>query len=432
MVTEHLSARFLAGASEVDITPPIGGFMAGYAARTEKSQGIHDPLKAQALYLQQGVAQILILTCDMIGIDLEFTSQVRQAIGSALNISQKSILLACSHTHSGPQGFLPDMPIMSNLKDPVLTEITKRKLVGAAQWAVANSQPASLSYGCHNLTGLGKNRNDPIQGAFDSQLSLLRLDDPAKNPLAVLFNFGCHPTIMGYDNLQISADYPGSARQFLKQHFPACTFLFTNGASGDVSTRFTRREQGFNEVERMGLLLAGGVLQAMLNAEPLDTEPINTESVPVELPLRDFPTKAETLTKIEQIKAELERFKQAKASPAAMRKIVTQLEGARGQLEMASRFENVKSVQAELQFLRIGSIVLIGIPGEPFSQTVLDIKKTCRPRIAIPISYANDYQGYFPDQAAVEYGTYEALISPYDQRVSEVIYQSAVQNVVKD
>ena len=432
MVTKHPSARLLAGASEVDITPPVGGFMDGYVARTEKSRGIHDPLKAQALYLEQGAAQVLILTCDIIAIDLEFTRQVRQAIGSALNIPQKSILLACSHTHSGPQGFLPDMPIMSNLKDPVLTEITKRKLVGAAQWAVANSQPASLSYGCHNLNGLGKNRNDPIQGAFDSQLSLLRLDDSAKNPLAVLFNFGCHPTIMGYDNLQISADYPGSARQFLKQHFPACTFLFTNGASGDVSTRFTRREQSFDEVERMGLLLASGVLQAMLNAKPLDTEPISTKYIPVDLPLRDLPTIAETRTKIEQLQAELERFNQAKASPASMRKIVTQLEGAHGQLEMASQFENVKSIQTELQFLRIGSIVLIGIPGEPFSQTVLDIKKNCQPKVVIPVSYANDYQGYFPDQAAVEYGTYEALISPYDQRVSEVIYQSAVQNALKD
>jgi pyruvate ferredoxin oxidoreductase alpha subunit len=64
------------------------------------------------------------------------------------------------------------------------------------------------------------------------------------------------------------------------------------------------------------------------------------------------------------------------------------------------------------------------------------IAETCR----LPVMV--NYEGYIhshtaeevavPDQAAVEYGTYEALISPYDQRVSEVIYQSAVQNAVKD
>ncbi len=44
-----------AASVEIDITPPIGGKMAGYGARTEVSRGIHDPLKAQVLQMRGGI-----------------------------------------------------------------------------------------------------------------------------------------------------------------------------------------------------------------------------------------------------------------------------------------------------------------------------------------------------------------------------------------
>ena len=41
----------LAGAASVDITPPPGLMMCGYAARTESATGTHDPLTARALVI---------------------------------------------------------------------------------------------------------------------------------------------------------------------------------------------------------------------------------------------------------------------------------------------------------------------------------------------------------------------------------------------
>jgi len=38
-----------AGAAIVDITPPVGLHLAGFAARTKPSEGVHDPLTARAL-----------------------------------------------------------------------------------------------------------------------------------------------------------------------------------------------------------------------------------------------------------------------------------------------------------------------------------------------------------------------------------------------
>jgi hypothetical protein len=108
------------------------------------------------------------------------------------------------------------------------------------------------------------------------------------------------------------------------------------------------------------------------------------------------------------------------------------LEGAEGQLIMVRELEGVNHFSTQLQFLHIGSIAVVSIPGEPFSQTVLDIKEACFPQPVFAVSYANDIKGYFPDKQSITQGTYEALISPYDLRVSEIIYQETIKHCKKE
>jgi hypothetical protein len=432
VVVDKHDGRLIIGAVEIDITPPIGVPMAGYAARKGNSAGIHDPLMAQALYLQNGSDEIMILTCDLIGIDLNITSKIRDDISKETGIPHGNIMIACSHTHSGPQGFTPDEPIHMGLKDEGLVEITQRKLLGAARWAISQQQIANLSFSTLPVTGVGKNRNNPEEGPQDTQLSVLRFDDIDGDPIAVLFNYGCHPTVMGHDNLQITADLPGAARRALKKQFPSCTFIFTNGASGDISTRFTRRAQNFSEVERLGIILAGGVLQGIQKAEPLEVNQIGTECVNVELPIRELPSTEEINNEVKRLQEKLTELKENSASSGEQRKVITQLEGAEGQLIMVRELEGVNHFSTQLQFLHIGSIAVVSIPGEPFSQTVLDIKEACFPQPVFAVSYANDIKGYFPDKQSITQGTYEALISPYDLRVSEIIYQETIKHCKKE
>ena len=42
-----------AGVAEIDITPPVGHLMAGYFDE-RRATGVHDPLKAKAIVIQQG------------------------------------------------------------------------------------------------------------------------------------------------------------------------------------------------------------------------------------------------------------------------------------------------------------------------------------------------------------------------------------------
>src|SRR5436190_5656021 len=60
------------GAAEIDITPPTGHRMAGYFDE-RLATGVHDPLKAKALVIQQGDRKIALVFCDLVGLSRNVT-----------------------------------------------------------------------------------------------------------------------------------------------------------------------------------------------------------------------------------------------------------------------------------------------------------------------------------------------------------------------
>lgn len=416
-----------AASVEIDITPPIGGKMAGYGARTEVSRGIHDPLKAQVLKMRVGDSSALIVTMDLLAIQAQFSQKVRAAISRETGVAEARIMLTCSHTHSGPQGFNLDDVILQESPDENLQEITLRKLAGASRGVGGLLQPVKLSLGHADGGGAGLNRNDALNGLSDQQVTVLRVDDLNGKPIAVLYNYGCHPTVMGSDNLFISADYPGAVRRCLSGVYPGTVFHFANGSAGDVSTRFTRRSASFDEVERIGRIVAGAVLQAMNTAEPIEVDAIDDRWADVDLPLKEFPTIQEANELIQSLQVELTEKQKANAPAAEMRKIVTKTEGAEILLQQIRQFEGVKSLPARLQQLRIGPLSLVGVPGEPFSKTFLDIKERTNPKKIILIGYANDCKGYFPESAPGLPGTYENFVSPFSIHAALNIKDTIIQ-----
>ena len=410
----------------VDITPPIGSPMEGYGARTEVSQGVHDSLFAHLLLLEAGSERAALITLDLLGVRLSITDRIRASIGKAINLSPSGVMLACSHTHSGPAGFLPDVPGLRTYADPEFQQAVERKIIRAAEKAELHLEPASLGVACGHVRGVGSNRNDPEGGPFDDEVIVLRLDNQDGEPLAVVMNFGCHPTVMGHENLLLSADFPGVTADTLRMIYPETAFLFTNGSSGDVSTRFTRREQTFSEMERLGRILAGEVLKVMHEIETQRNVLIAHRLEEMNLPLRQFPDVKKMQTKIQLLAEELEKLKSSGASHGDVRRVFTQWQGAVGQAEMAKALGGKDEIRTQLHLLKIDGLSLIGLPGEPFTRTVLEIKAKSPDDHTAVVSYANDEVGYFPDIEAFESETYEALISPYRKDVAAMITERSL------
>lgn len=420
------SKQLLAAAVEVDITPPAGVNMDGYAARKQRSLGVHDPLLAQLLFLKSGDSELALISMDCIGVELEFSQQVRRAIRDAVGMPEQCILIGCSHTHSGPAGFLPNLIGLENPADLDLQRIVKRKLTGAAIQAREQLQPAKLGIAHGVVKGIGTNRNDPENGLSDNEVIVIRIDDGAGNPIAVWMNFGCHPTVLGAKNLLISAEYPGAARAALRRIYPETIFMYANGASGDISTRFSRRSQTFAEVTRMGRILAGEVLKAMQSVAYQDKATLTGRINPIELPFRDFPSDEDVQKQIREYQVKLESLKAVGASRGEIRRAKTDLQGAVGQEMLVRELKGKDRAGTEMQVLTIGDLALVGLPGEPFTHIVLEIKKKSPYLHTAIVSYSNDEAGYFPDVHSFDVGTYEALITPYRSDIADLLVQNAL------
>ena len=89
------------GAAEIDITPPAGHRMAGHFDE-RLATGVHDPLKAKAIVVQQGQEQIAMVFCDLVGFALSVTTNARARASRLTEIPVSHIVICATHSHTGP------------------------------------------------------------------------------------------------------------------------------------------------------------------------------------------------------------------------------------------------------------------------------------------------------------------------------------------
>ena len=79
--------------------------------------------------------------------------------------------------------------------------------------------------------------------------------------------------------------------------------------------------------------------------------------------------------------------------------------------------------------LRIGSVALISIPGEPFTDIGVQIKDTEGYDLILPCAITNGYEGYFPVKSAFDEGGYEALTARYVAGTAEKLIETSTEIV---
>ena len=148
-----------AGASKVNITPFLGGPMAGYSARDRGSESIHDELHAKALVLDDGDTGVALITTDLIGIHRELAAHVRRLVEARVGLAPDRVWMTGSHTHFGPAvraGETEDDE--ADPYDRSYADVLAAKLTTAVKLAHDRIQPARLGAGAIGAEGISYNR----------------------------------------------------------------------------------------------------------------------------------------------------------------------------------------------------------------------------------------------------------------------------------
>ena len=235
-----MTARFRASAAVIDVTPPIGFPLGGYMLRTGVSTGTLDPILARLLLLTSGDDALLLISLDWVHIDGRWAGDVRRAVETETGIGVNRTIITATHTHSGPGVFRSFITEADG--EPAYLAVVSERIVETAGTLMAAARDVTPLFGSTKVTGIGTHRNDPGL-AVDDELSVLTLRGTDTAAVGRVIAYGCHPTLLGPDNLLFSADWVGRGLAALDRQRGGVS-VFINGAAGDVSTRFTREGTG--------------------------------------------------------------------------------------------------------------------------------------------------------------------------------------------
>ncbi len=395
-----------AGIARVEITPPPGVDLTGFIAREGPCSGVHDPLYATALVVEDHGERAALVSCDLIGLGRRLVARVRQAVAQACGLLPDLQMYCCTHTHGGPEtGVIAGI----GLPDPAYLARLETALVEAVRQAAAGLQPARLRWAAGeepqaaiNRVGLRTGTDRPI----DPQVAVLRIDTAAGQPLCSVVHYTCHPTAVGHGSTLATADYVYYLRDELEPH--GCgPVVYINGAGGDINPRMDGR--GYAAAERAGRAIGQTARRLWETAVPVDATGVAGRRAELHLELAPLPDFDQVIALAREGRARLAG--KMPLSPEWRADQVVYVQHAARLVRLLRGSEPLPQYTAELQALRIGPVGIAALPGEFFVALGLALKARSPLQPLLVAGWSNDNIGYVPDRASYPLGGYEIDIA---------------------
>ena len=419
---------FQAGVARARLTPFWGVELTGWGYYMERRwQRIHDDLNATALAFEDGTRGAVLVALDLMVIDVPFAQRVRALVGAETGLGPESILLNCSHSHNAPAaGGLLGVGEC----DPLYEQWASQQAATAAILAWRSREPAVARAGHGHVADLSYNRTRP-QGLVDPRLTALLVERSDGSPLAVVANFGAHPTVgtllRPWD---VSRDVPGEICDGLEAAFPGAVALYVQGACGDVNflAEFTALDREREPARR----LVDEAIRALTAAQPMADPVVAAASETARLPTRRW-----TREEIEGDRREAER-RLAAGDVSGWRETIGRVMTnrpddmvrrhggdeakavramCRFHIEWTDRmlpdFEHRPEVlETEAQALRLGDLYWAANAAEFFTPFALDVRRRAEVPELMVACYANGRIGYLPDAHDIAVRSYAGYQSP--------------------
>lgn len=415
--------------------------MGGYSARKGMSTGVHDRLSARTVVFSDGLTDLAVSVCDLVGVGDQIVRRARQLASSELGIPEDHVLVAATHTHSGPLDVNADelTPYAESVAQGIVTSIR------AARQA---ARPVSLRAGTAGVTSISQNRRDPAGPVEEQAIVLTATTADAVRPSVTLVNYACHSTVLEHDNMEYSPDFPGAMVRFLERELGG-TAIYLQGAAGNINPVWMRHD--FAEVERVGGILGAAATRTAHEMAPAGSGQwcINLSwSENVEKPAAGTLLTAGQLaaTRVlvdlirqpgrsqEELRAEmdgLESERAAAAGQARQRELTARINQLRVEWAVAGRMAGSppppEVAPVEVQAMRLSDdCALVSLPGEFFVETAAAIRAAAGVPHLLIVGYANGMIGYVPPEEAFPSAGYEVGRALFEPKAERAIVDAAV------
>ncbi len=259
---------------------------------------VNDPSYVKALAISDGSKTAVIITVDAVAIGgighigNQYLPSVRAEL-KKVGIEPDNILVNASHCHS------------------IVRADADQLTVQAVREAVSALEPVRIGTGRGHEDRIMENRRLKMKdgsevdmrraysmprdedvesvGPVDPEIGLLRFDRMDGTPLALVYNFACHP-IHGVPSGGNTADFPGFASKAIEENLgdsasgKNAMAFFIQGCAGDINPAMYKVVNQIHDTEHYGNQLGLSTLQAARQIQPQETSKLKVISEIIALP----------------------------------------------------------------------------------------------------------------------------------------------------
>ena len=387
----------LAGYGEADITPPVPYDLNGFAAREQPCLGVAAPVLSRVLVLRHGRRSALVAVCDLLGFTPADSATLEAALAAAADVPVRQVLLACTHTHSGPMSM--PLGMVGRFGRSYLTRV-RAGLARAARTAVADLAPVTATrFGTTSISGMAQFRcaqDEPGRGvgAWPGQLAALRLERPT-GPIT-LVHAGIHPYLLSWKRRLVHPDFPGPLCDAVARRTGGRA-LFLPGCGADVQPEGAMSTR-LAAVTQFGARLAMAAEAAVAGGRPVALSPLRGRRL---RPLVAF--------------THVPASRPAPAGESAVRNLAAAAgkiaENHRRWLSGCAAGRLPRTGAFPVQVLHLGDLTLVGLAAELFHDTGVDLCRAMDGERTLVIAHAGGNVGYLPRPFSYRHRTYESSLA---------------------
>ncbi|MFO1029783.1 MAG: hypothetical protein U1F60_01775 [Planctomycetota bacterium] len=295
-VTVPIDGPLWVGSAERDVTPAVGGYLAGFdLART--STRVSSPLRVRVFVFGGAARWFAIVGLDNLGVMREDVDWLKAGVPGFAN---GDVFVCASHTHAGPDLIgLWGWYLLSSGRDRDYLARVRVAMAEAIAEARALAAPARLVHGQARLPVHGLVKNANRAEVFDRRVHVVSAFARADGrPLGSVLHLACHPEVMPRRNTAISADFVGVLcdQWRARGHGQA---VFVNGALGAmISPEVQPRDEV--GVQAFGEQACTLCELALAKASPLPVDAVEVARADVYLPMTTMGFRLGRLTTVLQ------------------------------------------------------------------------------------------------------------------------------------
>ena len=336
--------------------------MAGYGARKGADfEGVYDSIWVRAVVFDNGKTVSAYVSMDLLIVP---PNLVHDEISKNLGIRSDNIFFTASHTHSSIGGYLEGLAgnIFGGKYDKRNLEFITTQTREAIREAMLDLKKSKIGFASIYAADFITNRlvGDSI-GTYDPFLRIIKIirDDGKK---ASIFSYSAHATCFGHRQRNLSGDYPNSIINLLEKNDDVDFAIYGAGSVGSMSPR-TKSKKGEEKLQEMSRGLYPYLREAMRNVGTRYQTKLFSEKIDIEMREQSFKINSKLI-----IRPWIFNFL-------------------------------IGDSPKYLNYLRLGDIVIVGIPADFSGELVEPIKKSISTnKLNLIInSFNGGYVGYITD-----------------------------------